>query len=75
MCYLFDEGVQKKFTRVNFIAMLTDGLTNRAVKEQKLFYVMFVDPDTHKPTLAFFKVIEIDDFGQTALGMMAAIKH
>ena len=55
--------------------MLTDGLPNRAVKEQKLFYVMFVDPDTHKPTLAFFKVIEIDDFGQTALGMMAAIKH
>lgn len=55
--------------------MLTDGLTDRAVKEQKLFYVMFVDSDTHKPTLAFFKVIEIDDFGQTALGMMAAIKH
>ena len=36
---------------------------------------MFVDPDTRKPTLAFFKVIEMDDFGQTALGMMAAIKH
>ena len=45
-CYLFDEDVRKKLTRVNFIAILIDGTTDRAVKEQVL-YVMFVDPDTH----------------------------
>ena len=36
---------------------------------------MFVDPDTHQPTLAYFEVFEIHDFFQTALEMMAAIKH
>ena len=37
--------------------------------------VIFNDPDTHNPTLVYFQVLEMDDFGQTALGMMAAIKH
>lgn len=46
-----------------------------SVKEQEVLYVMFVDPDTHKPALAYSKVLEIDDFGQTALEMMAAVKH
>ena len=36
---------------------------------------MFVGPDTHKPIFEYFKVLEIDDFGQTTLGMMVAIKN
>ena len=36
---------------------------------------MLADPDTHKPTFEYLKVLEMDDFGQTTLGMMAAIKH
>ena len=36
---------------------------------------MFVDPDTHKATFEYFKVLEIDDFGQSTLGLMAAIKN
>ena len=49
--YLFDIDVRKKLTRVNFIAILVDGTTDRAVTEQEVLYVMYVDPDTHKPTL------------------------
>ena len=74
-CYLFDEDVRKKLTRVNFIAILIDSTTDRTVKEQEVLYVMFADPDTYKPTLPYFEVIDMDDFGQIALGMMAAIKH
>ena len=72
--YLFEEDLRKKLNRVNFVAILIDGTTDRAVKEQEVLYVMFVDPDTHKPTLAFFEVLEMDDFNQTAVGMMEAIK-
>ena len=60
--------------RVNFIAILIDGTTDRAVKEQEVLYVMYVDPDTHKPHLSYFEVIEMDKFDQTAPGMLAAIK-
>ena len=55
--YLFDIDVRKKLTRVNFIAILVDGTTDRAVTEQEVLYVMYVDPDTHKPTLSYFEVI------------------
>ena len=34
---------------------------------------MLVYPDTLKPTLVFSEVLEIDDFDQTAVGMMGAI--
>ena len=48
---MFDENIQKKLTRVNFTVMLTDSTIDTAVKEQEVLYVMFVDPDTHKPKL------------------------
>ena len=60
---------------MNFVAILIDDTTDKAVKEQEVFYVIFVDPDTHKPTLAHFEVLEIDDFDQSAVGMMEAIKR
>ena len=72
---MFNEDIQKKLIRVNFIVTLIDSTTDRAVKEQEDYRIMFVDPDTHKPTFEYFKVLEIDDFGQTTLGLMAAIKN
>ena len=35
---------------------------------------MFVYPNTLKPTLTFFEVLEMDDFDQTAVGMTGVIK-
>ena len=72
--YLFDIDVRQKLTRVNFIAILVDGTTDRAVKEQEVLYVMYVDPDTHQPTLSYFEVMEMDEFDQSAVGMLRAIK-
>ena len=72
--YLFDIDVRDKLKRVNFIAILVDGTTDRAVKEQEVLYVMYVDPDTHIPTLSSFEVMEMDEFDQTAPGMLSAIK-
>ena len=36
-----------------------------------VLYAMFVDSDTHKPTLAYFEVLEMGDYSQTAVEMMA----
>ena len=33
---------------------------DRALKEQGVLYVMHVDPETHKPNLSYFEVIEMD---------------
>ena len=73
--YLFDEDIKEKLMRVNFIAILIDGTTDKAIKEQETLYVMFVDPDTHKPTLAFFECLESDDLDQTSDGMLEAIRR
>ena len=54
-------------------SFLIDGTTNRSVKGKEGLYVMLVYPDTLKPTLVFSEVLEIDDFDQTAVGMMGAI--
>ena len=74
-CYLFDEDVRKKLSRVNFVAILIDGSTDQAVIEQEVLYLMFIDPDTNKPTLAYFECLEMNDFDQTSNGMLEAIKH
>ena len=70
----FDEDLLNKLKMVNFIAILVDGTTGRAVKEQEVLYVMFLDLDTHKPRLAFFEVLEMDVFDQSTEGMRDAIK-
>ena len=72
---MFNEDIRKKLIRVNFIVTLIESTTDRAVKEQEDYRIMFVDSDTNKPTFQYFKVLEIDDFGQTTLGLMAAIKN
>ena len=60
--------------KVNFIAILIDETTDRAVKEKEVSHVMHVDQETHKPNLSYFEVIEIDKFDQTAPEMLGAIK-
>ena len=40
------------------LTILIDGTTDRAVKEQKVMYVMYVYPETHKPNFSYFEVIE-----------------
>ena len=62
-------------TRVNFIAILIDGTTDRAIKEQEVLYAMFVDPDTHKPTLTYFECLELNGLDQNANGMLEAIRQ
>ena len=34
-------------------------MRHRAVKEQEVLYVVFVDPDSHKPTLGYFECLEL----------------
>ena len=72
--YFFNKNLLNKLKRVNFIAILVDGTTDQAVKEQEVLYIMFVDPDTHKPRLAFFEVLQMNVFDQSAGGMRDAIK-
>ena len=60
---------------MNFVAVLIDGSTDQAVIEQEVLYLMFIDPDTNKPTLAYFECLEMNDFDQTSNGMLEAIKH
>ena len=74
-CYLFDEDVRKKLTRINFIAILIDGTTDRAIKEQEVLYAIFVDPDTHKPTLTYFECLELNGLDQNVDGMLKAIRR
>ena len=74
-CSLFNEDIRKKLIRVKFIVTLIDSATDRAVKEQEDYRIIFVDSDTHKPTFVYFQVLESDDFGQTTLGLMAVFKN
>ena len=55
--YFFEENVKKKLTIVNFLGVLCDGSTDKSVMEQEVVYVAFADPETGKPTLAFFEVV------------------
>ena len=71
---MFDIDIQKKLVKVDFIAIFIDGTTDRAVKEQKVLYVMYVEPETQKPNFSYFEVIEMDKFDQTAPKILAAIK-
>ena len=71
--YFFQKDLYEKLVRVNFIAILCDGSTDRSVTEQEVVYVMFTDPDTFKPTLSFFEVLGLDS-SQDATGICDAIK-
>ena len=47
---------------------------NSSVIEQEVLYVIFVDPDTFKPTIKFFEVVAPAD-SQDAPGLQDAIKE
>ena len=72
--YLFEESVKKKLELVNFITVLCSGSTDNSVIEQEVLYVIFVDPDTFKPTIKFFEVVAPAD-SQDAPGLKDAIKE
>ena len=58
--------------KVNFI--LIYGTTDRAVTEQEVLCVMYVDLKTNKQNLSYFEMIQMDKFDQTVPRMLAAIK-
>ena len=70
-CYLFDEDVRKKLNKCKLHYHFNWCTTDRTVKKDNVLYAMFVDSDTHKPTLAYFEVLEMSGYSQTALEMMA----
>ena len=70
--YLFVGTVKKKLELVNFIAVLCDGSTDNSVTEQEVLYVIFVDPETFKPTIKFLEVVTPSD-SQDAPGLKDAI--
>ena len=70
--YLFKETVKKKLELVNFIAVLCDGSTDNSVTEQEVLYVIFVDPETFKPTIKFLEVVTPSD-SQDTPGLKDAI--
>lgn len=70
--YLFEESVKKKLLKANFVAILCDGSTDASVTEQEVIYVVFVDPETGKPTLTFFEVVAPSE-NQAAHGLKEAI--
>ena len=71
-CFFFEETVKKKLKLVNFITVLCDGSTGNSVTEQEVLYVIFVDPETFKPTIEFLEVVMPSD-SQDAPGLKDAI--
>ena len=71
--YFFNEDLYKKLLRVNFIAILCDGTTDRSITEQEVIYIMFVDPDTMESKLIFFECLGLES-SQDAGGVLDAIK-
>ena len=65
----------EKLTRVNFIAILIDGTTDRAIKEQEVLNAMFVDSGTRKPTLTYFECLELNGLDKNADGMLEVIRR
>ena len=59
--YLFEKYVKSKVERANFITILNDGTTDSAIQEQEVIYLLFADPDTFQPRLAFFTVAELNE--------------
>ena len=45
------------------------------MKAQEVLYVVFVDPNSYKPTLRYFECLELNDLDQTADGMIKTIKR
>ena len=70
--YLFEETVTEKLELVNFIAVLYDGSTDNRVTEQEVLFIIFVHPETFKPTIKFLEVVKPSD-SQDTPGLKDAI--
>ena len=53
---LYEKELKGKIKRTNFLSLLIDGATDVAVAEKEVIYVLFVDPDDFKPTVAFLSL-------------------
>ena len=71
--YLFRIDISEKVERVNFITVLCDGSTDTSITEQEVIYVIFADPDSFRPILAFFEVAALTE-SQDAVGLKQAIQ-
>ena len=57
---------------MNFIVFLCDGSTDNSTTEQEVLYIIFVDPETFKPTIKFLEVVLPSD-SQDAPGLKDTI--
>ena len=69
---IFEKTVKERVIRSNFVSILCDGSTDKAVIEMECIYVLYVDPDTFTPVCSFFKLE--DPLSQEATGIFNAIK-
>ena len=54
--YLLEEGVKKKLHLAHIIAIFCDGSADNSITQQEVWYVIYTDPETFKPTTEFFEV-------------------
>lgn len=68
---LYEKELKSKIKKANFVTILADGATDAALTEKEVIYIIFVDPDDFKPTLAFLSLKSVAS--QDAPGITNAI--
>ena len=68
---LYERQVKDKLRRANFVTVLADGATDAACIEKEVIYILFVDPDDFKASLAFLSLKSVES--QDAQGITSAI--
>ena len=71
--YLCSKDVGESLKKVNFIAVVCDGLTDISVTEQEVMYISYRDPVTPRPSSKFFSVVSPKD-SQDAAGLKEVLK-
>ena len=52
--YFFEKNVRDKISGSNFITIMFDGITDSAVSEQEVIFLLYFDPDELEPRMSFF---------------------
>lgn len=68
---LYELELKDKIKRANFVTVLSDGATDAACIEKEVVYILFVDPDEFKASLAFLSLKSVPS--QDAQGITSAI--
>ena len=68
---LYERQVKDKLKRANFVTVLADGATDAACIEKEVIYILFVNPDDFKASLAFLSLKSVES--QDAQGITSAI--